>query len=125
MSWRLVTSLTHGLMGYGGLRAHEDPVTHARRLTAVMSHDEDGFTQALGDSVDMVASMPSPRYIKSHLTWDLLPEQMQTVRPKVVYVARNPKDMCVSYYHYCQLVHRLAGGFEEFAELFLQDKGEC
>lgn len=89
-----------------------------------MSHDEDGFTQALGDSVDMVASMPSPRYIKSHLTWDLLPEQMPAVKPKLVYVARNPKDMCVSYYHYCQLVHRLAGGFEEFAELFLQDQGE-
>lgn len=91
-------------------------------LTAVMSHDEDGFTQALGDSVDLVASMPSPRFIKSHLTWDLLPEKMSSVKPKVVYVARNPKDMCVSYYHYCQLVHRLTGGFEEFAELFMQDK---
>lgn len=89
-----------------------------------MSHDEDAFTEALGDSVDMVANMPSPRFIKSHLTWDLLPEEMPSVKPKVVYVARNPKDMCVSYYHYCQLVHRLAGGFEEFAELFLQDRGE-
>lgn len=30
--------------------------------------------------------------------------------------------MCVSYYHYCQLVHNMRGSFEEFCELFLKDK---
>lgn len=30
--------------------------------------------------------------------------------------------MCVSYYHYCQLVHDMKASFEEFAELFLNDK---
>ena len=28
-------------------------------------------------------NMASPRYIKSHLPWDLLPEQMSTVKPRV------------------------------------------
>lgn len=39
---------------------------------------------------------------------------------KVIYTARNPKDMCVSFYHYCVLVHNLKGTFEEFCELFLK-----
>lgn len=43
---------------------------------------------------------------------------------QVVYVARNPKDMCVSYYHHCRHVYNMKGSFEEFAELFLQDKGK-
>lgn len=30
--------------------------------------------------------------------------------------------MCVSYYHYCQLVHDMKATFEEFADLFLNDK---
>lgn len=29
--------------------------------------------------------------------------------------------MCVSYYHYCLLVHGLVGSFEEFCEIFLTD----
>lgn len=37
-------------------------------------------------------------------------------------MARNPKDLCVSYYHYCLLVHGLVGSFEEFCEIFLSDK---
>lgn len=30
--------------------------------------------------------------------------------------------MCVSYYHYCQLVHNMECTLEEFSELFLHDK---
>lgn len=41
---------------------------------------------------------------------------------QIIYVARNPKDLCVSYYHYCLLVHGLVGTFEEFCEIFLNDK---
>lgn len=79
----------------------------------------------------------------------LLPIELETVQPKVslilivikfkfglllieicfrffffqiIYVARNPKDLCVSYYHYCTLVHGLEGPFDEFCEIFLTDK---
>ncbi|KAJ1531903.1 hypothetical protein ONE63_000547 [Megalurothrips usitatus] len=91
-------------------------------LTALLDATEDDFAKELGDTVEMVENMASPRYIKSHLPWDLLPEQMSVVKPRVVYVARNPKDMCVSYYHHCRLIYNMKGSFEEFAELFLQDK---
>lgn len=40
---------------------------------------------------------------------------------QIIYVARNPKDLCVSYYHYCLLVHGLVGTFEDFCEIFLND----
>ncbi|KAK3926899.1 Luciferin sulfotransferase [Frankliniella fusca] len=91
-------------------------------LTALLDANEDDFAKELGDTVEMVENMASPRYIKSHLPWDLLPEEMAVVKPRVVYVARDPKDMCVSYYHHCRLIYNMKGSFEEFAELFLQDK---
>ncbi|PSN58317.1 hypothetical protein C0J52_00106 [Blattella germanica] len=91
-------------------------------LTVLMAHDEGEWKTGLGNSVEIVQQLPSPRFIKSHLTLDLLPAAIDTVKPKIVYVARNPKDMCVSYYHYCMLVHNMSGTFEDFCELFLKDK---
>jgi len=42
---------------------------------------------------------------------------------KVVYVARNPKDALVSYYHHHKLmrVQGFTGTFEDFFNLFLED----
>lgn len=37
----------------------------------------------VGNSVQMVENLPSPRYIKSHLPWQLLPKQLDVVKPKV------------------------------------------
>ncbi|XP_046383768.1 luciferin sulfotransferase-like [Ischnura elegans] len=94
-------------------------------MSALMSNEGDimGFLDNFGNSVDIVDNMPSPRFIKTHLPWHLLPRQMETVKPKIIYVARNPKDMCVSYYHYCCLVHRMTGNsFEEFCNLFLRSR---
>jgi hypothetical protein len=54
-----------------------------------------------------IEKMPSPRFIKTHLPAQLLPDQLWTVKPKIVYIRRNPKDTAVSYYHH----HRLLQGF--------------
>ncbi|XP_050437128.1 luciferin sulfotransferase [Adelges cooleyi] len=91
-------------------------------LTALMGNDTSKLKDQLGNSVEQVENMPSPRFIKTHLPSQLLPEQLNAVKPKIVYVTRNPKDMCVSYYHYCKLVHGLHGSFDEFCELFIQGK---
>lgn len=46
-------------------------------------------------------SLPSPRLMKSHLPAFLLPKQIWTVRPKVIHMCRDVKDVAVSYYHMC------------------------
>jgi len=45
---------------------------------------------------------------------------------QIIYIARNPKDVCVSFYHYVRYlfpVTRYKGEFKEFFKLFLEDKG--
>lgn len=42
-----------------------------------------GFRSAIGNSVQQVSNLPSPRFIKSHLPLQLLPVQLGTVNPKV------------------------------------------
>ncbi|XP_026322931.1 sulfotransferase 1C2 [Hyposmocoma kahamanoa] len=86
-------------------------------------HDE----YVKGTSVDLVKyRLPHPRYIRSHLPWELLPTSIEkddgSARAKVIYTSRNPKDMVVSYYHYCKLVHALKGTFEEFCDIFMRDR---
>lgn len=91
-------------------------------LTALIGNDTGSWKDGFGNSVELAENMKSPRFIKTHLPVTLLPKEIFTVRPKIIYVSRNPKDMCVSYYHYCRLLHDFRGSFEEFAELFLQGK---
>ncbi|XP_034944435.1 luciferin sulfotransferase-like [Chelonus insularis] len=79
------------------------------------------FFSQFGNSVENVEKMARPRYIKSHLPWQLLPQQIHEKKPKVIYVTRNPKDTCVSFYHYCKLMHDMEGTFSDFAELFLNN----
>ncbi|XP_032665688.1 luciferin sulfotransferase-like [Odontomachus brunneus] len=73
------------------------------------------------DPFEYVINKSRPRYIKTHLPWTLLPKELSEKKPKIIYVTRNPKDTCVSYYHYCKTFHNMQGSFDEFAELMLQD----
>lgn len=70
--------------------------------------------------------MSSPRVIKSHLPFYLLNPDILD-KSKVVYVARNPKDVIVSYYHYHRLLefHKFSGDLETFAEYFIRDELYC
>lgn len=63
----------------------------------------------------VVNNMPSPRFIKSHLPAKLLPRQIFEKSPKVIYVTRNPKDLCVSYYHFTKYVPTMQK-YEEFGD---------
>lgn len=78
-----------------------------------------------GNSVEYVDKMSScsRRFIKTHLPWHLLPEQLKGHSDaKIVYTMRNPKDQLVSYYHYCLLAHKMECTFEDFIELFFENK---
>ncbi|CAH0395134.1 unnamed protein product [Bemisia tabaci] len=75
------------------------------------------------DSLKFIRELESPRFIKSHLPFCLLPKQLTnfSTEAKIVYVCRNPKDACISQYHHSQLFLGYSGNFEMFCELFLND----
>ncbi|BET01272.1 Sulfotransferase domain [Nesidiocoris tenuis] len=80
----------------------------------------EGFDMA--DSITAAEELPSPRLIKSHLPPDLLPSEIWTVKPKLLYVYRNPKDVAISYCHHYRLFNEYTGSQDLFIEAFLQDK---
>ncbi|CAH1401504.1 unnamed protein product [Nezara viridula] len=50
----------------------------------------------------VIESMSSPRLIQTHFPLSLLPKEVNEKNCKIIYVARNPKDVVVSYYHLLQ-----------------------
>jgi len=72
-------------------------------------------------------SPKSPRYIKSHLPFHLLPAEMRTglKEPKIIYCARNPKDVCVSFYHHRVLTEGYEGSLDEFVDEFIGTLANC
>nr|CAD7260735.1 unnamed protein product [Timema shepardi] len=73
------------------------------------------------DSITLASKMKSPRILKTHLPVQMLPKEVWTKKPKIIYVSRNPKDAAVSYYHHHRLWNGYVGSFEEFMEAFLED----
>ncbi|XP_055937574.1 sulfotransferase 1C2A-like [Argiope bruennichi] len=63
-------------------------------------------------------SMPRPGALKTHLPFRVIPWSDEA---KYVYITRNPKDCCVSYYHHLKDLpfHGFAGDFNQFFELFI------
>ena len=68
--------------------------------------------------IKFAASAPSPRVIKSHLPLEFLPPKLLDTC-KVIFVCRNPKDVCVSYFHHSKRFG-MECDFEAYANLFLQ-----
>ena len=112
------------------------------------SDDEDGgFLESKLGALKHLAAMTSPRVIKSHLPLYLLPpslvdtckvslsleerpiadDSFGVCRCQVVYVARNPKDVIVSFFHHHRLfyLHEYTGDIDKFAEYFMNDEGNC
>ncbi|CAH0401653.1 unnamed protein product [Chilo suppressalis] len=97
-------------------------------LSCIMQHGHtEWYNESVkGTTVELVKHhLPHPRYVRSHLPWELLPLDIEkedgTAKVKVIYTSRNPKDMVVSYYNYLILVHDLKGTFEEFCDMFMKD----
>jgi len=72
---------------------------------------------------EKIDELPSPRVIKSHLPFYLLPPRLVDTC-KVVYVARNPKDVIVSYFHHHKLftLQQFTADIEKFADYFMKDE---
>uniref|UniRef100_A0A182JMW1 Sulfotransferase domain-containing protein n=1 Tax=Anopheles atroparvus TaxID=41427 RepID=A0A182JMW1_ANOAO len=74
------------------------------------------------NTITNAAKRERPRQIKSHLPISLLPRQLWTVKPKIIYVARNPKDVAVSYYHHFRAIVGYSGTKEAFFDSILRDE---
>ena len=69
-----------------------------------------------------VDELPLPRTFQSHFKYDIMPCGLPSETPcKYIYVARNPKDLAVSYYHHhrgFKQLHRVEAEWESFLEMF-------
>jgi len=66
-------------------------------------------------------TLPSPRLIKSHLSYKNTPKSAsKDAQCQYIYVARNPKDVAVSYFLYMKLLNALGNGYNGPWEFFLK-----
>uniref|UniRef100_A0A8C9QRJ8 Sulfotransferase n=1 Tax=Spermophilus dauricus TaxID=99837 RepID=A0A8C9QRJ8_SPEDA len=74
--------------------------------------------------LDIIKELTSPRLIKSHLPYRFLPSDLHNGDSKVIYMARNPKDLVVSYYQFHRSLQTMSyrGTFQEFCRRFMNDK---
>ncbi|XP_063956685.1 sulfotransferase 1B1-like [Lytechinus pictus] len=54
----------------------------------------------MSKSYEYIATIPSPRMYITHLPIQFLPEQVWKKKPKIVYVARSPRDCLASLFNY-------------------------
>uniref|UniRef100_V5IGY2 Putative sulfotransferase n=1 Tax=Ixodes ricinus TaxID=34613 RepID=V5IGY2_IXORI len=69
--------------------------------------------------------MARPGAIKCHLPFH---KQPYSKKAKYIYVARNPYDCCVSFYHHCKSIPHYGledATFDQFLELFLAGEVGC
>jgi LPS sulfotransferase NodH len=97
------------LLVHGG-----QPLPAGTRMDAVFPHLEE-----VGEAV--VRALPEPRLIKTHLQFERTPWQPAA---HYLYVARNPFDCAVSFYHHTRGFVRhydfADGTFDEFFECFIR-----
>lgn len=91
-------------------------------LSENQNNDDDFelYINKCDEEMDKLDEETLPRLIKSHLPAHLLPKEIWTVKPKVIYVYRNAKDVSISMYHmfrnhkYIQLSGSIENHFDNF-----------
>ncbi|XP_041522769.1 sulfotransferase 1A2 isoform X1 [Microtus oregoni] len=74
--------------------------------------------------LESLAETPAPRLLKTHLPLSLLPRSLLDQKTKMIYIARNAKDVAVSYYNFYNMakVHPDPGTWDSFLENFMEGK---
>ncbi|XP_053123996.1 sulfotransferase 2B1-like [Hemicordylus capensis] len=77
-----------------------------------------------GTGMEHALKYPPPRLLNTHLPIQLFPKSILHSKAKIIYTARNPKDVLVSFYHFSKSQRYLKdpGTVEEFLEKFLNGK---
>ena len=74
-------------------------------------------------------TLQSPRIVKTHLTYNIIPKSAnEDSKCKYIYIARNPKDVAVSFFEFTTSMkvfgHGFNGPWEFFAKLFVEGNGK-
>ncbi|XP_043825518.1 sulfotransferase family cytosolic 1B member 1-like [Dromiciops gliroides] len=82
---------------------------------------ESAIPGILLEGTEYLEKMSSPRFVRTHLPISLLPKNFWESKGKVIYVARNAKDVVVSYYNFDKMnkFNPEPGTFPEFLEKFM------
>ncbi|XP_069078437.1 sulfotransferase 1B1-like [Pleurodeles waltl] len=82
---------------------------------------ESAVGQAMETGTELISQMPSPRLLRTHLPITHLPKSFWENKCKIIYVARNAKDVAVSSYHFRlgNRLHREPGTLAEYLEDFM------
>ncbi|XP_076035142.1 sulfotransferase 1C4-like [Oratosquilla oratoria] len=97
--------------------APESPVYH-RFYTMCPDGDVDD-----GPVLQTIEATKGPRVMKTHLAFDLMsPNILDTT--KVIYMLRNPKDVCVSNHHYYRInrAHDFQGTMDDWVNYMVKDE---
>ncbi|KAF2358801.1 Sulfotransferase domain [Trinorchestia longiramus] len=76
--------------------------------------------ESCGTFLEVLCKYPEPRTIKTHLPFQLVSDTALS-KAKVVYVIRDPRDACISYYHHCTIFKfdYFGGTLDQFIDAFL------
>ncbi|XP_078392030.1 sulfotransferase 1B1-like [Cetorhinus maximus] len=83
---------------------------------------EFSYAAQVPSGTELLAKLPSPKVIKTHLPFQLLPRSFLDQKCKIIYCARNAKDNLVSFFFF-DLMNKLQpepGSWEEYFHRFLQ-----
>nr|CAD7266351.1 unnamed protein product [Timema shepardi] len=105
-----------------GLNFNEAKATSLQKRVPYL--ELNAVSKQSSDVFEYIDQIKSPRLIKTHLPIELLPKEVWTKKPKIIYVSRNPKDVSISFYHHFKLMQNYIGSFEDFIEAFLSDMGK-
>ncbi|XP_070544181.1 sulfotransferase 1C2-like [Ptychodera flava] len=85
--------IVNKILLYSGIRTDDDPDIDSAPYVE--------FSIGPQSNQELLSAAPSPRVITSHVLPEFLPTQIYQNKPKIIYIARNPKDIITSYlYHF-------------------------
>lgn len=103
------------------------PLDEAAALDLNSENMNDEFYRQIMENADQRLDarekLPSPRIMKTHLPAHLMPKDIWTVKPKLIYVYRDARDVACSMYHMWRngLHLKYEGTIEDYFDLFLND----